>query len=148
MIGDQEIARDERVEKILGQSVIASIGELEKEIAEKLLPAKSVFDAEQYAFLVSLFDFMKENRKRILPKEFNPLATKTPTEMLTRFQKTVFRDGKRVTSIAKADRIDIMRTFLDPIYLGLILLQILKDGKITVPEVPPEAYGEGEGGGG
>ena len=145
MIPDQKIVHDEIVEKILGQSVFKSIGELEKKITEKLLEAKSVFEPDQYGFLVSLFDFMKDNRRRILSKELSALATKTPREILAQFQKTLFRNGKRITSIPKADRIDIMRTFMDPLYLGLILLQILKDGKISLPEVPPEAYWEWEG---
>lgn len=151
MVRDQRIVQDTPVSKILSQSVIKSIQEMESEITEKLTQAKSSFVPEQYEFLASLFAFMKDNRKRILSKEFTPFATKTPTEILAIFQQTRHRDGKRITMISKADRIDIMRTFMDPLYIGLIILQTLKEGKISIPEVPPEAYGDGgkaEGNGG
>jgi hypothetical protein len=117
MIPDQEIIQDETVSRILSQSVIKSIQEMEKEIVGKLAQAKSVFKSEQYVFLMTLFNFMKESRKRILPKEFTHFSTKTPKEILGMFQKTRYRAGSRISAIPKADRIDIMRTFIDPLYL-------------------------------
>lgn len=87
---------------------------------------------------------MKETRKALISRELSEFAHKTPEEILAAFGKTRFKNGKRITSIPKSERITIMRNFMDPIYIGLILQEFIKSKKIVPPKAPPEAYGEGE----
>jgi len=130
MIPDQKIALSDVVRDIFAKSAIQGITGLESMIEKILREKKSEGELSEVTidFITRLFAFMKESRKTIFPKkEYGVLAMKTPKEILQAFHRTVYVRGVRMPAISKADRISIMQAYLDPLYLGLIILAILED---------------------